>query len=102
MSHARPAARAELLATAHAAPPGWPGALPAQWMATPGSPHAGWAKLRTVSGPAWLLIAVANGFAALSLAHGPALRAACFPVPYLALVALSGPGTGFLLRLRDA
>jgi ABC-2 type transport system permease protein len=75
MSHAETAAQAELLAagpSVDAAPPGWRGALRAEWTAMPDGLHAEWTKLRTVSGTAWLLIAVVT----LTVAVGAAAAAA--------------------------
>jgi ABC-2 type transport system permease protein len=71
MSHAQTAAQAELLAagpSVHAAPSGWRGAFDAGWTAMPDTLHAEWTKLRTVSGTAWLLIAVVTLTVAVSAA----------------------------------
>jgi ABC-2 type transport system permease protein len=71
MSHAQAAAQADLLTagpSAHAAPPGRWGALRAGWMTMPDTLHAEWTKLRTVSGTAWLLIAVVTLTVAVSAA----------------------------------
>jgi ABC-2 type transport system permease protein len=77
MSHAQTAAQAELSAAAHAAPPGRRGPLHPGWTAMPGTLHAEWTKLRTVSGTAWLLVALVTLTVAVSAAAVAATK--CTP-----------------------
>jgi ABC-2 type transport system permease protein len=77
MSHAQTAAQADPRPSAHAAAPGQRGALRLGWTAMPDALHAEWTKLRTVSGTAWLLIAVVTLTVAVSGAAAAATK--CTP-----------------------
>jgi ABC-2 type transport system permease protein len=67
MSHAPAAARAGTRKAPHAQPTGPRGAWPGWWAGLRDALHAEWTKLRTVSGPAWLLAGVVTLTVAVSV-----------------------------------
>ncbi len=68
MSHAPAQARAGAREAPHAQPTGPRGAWPGWWAGLRDALHAEWTKLRTVSGPAWLLVGVVTLTVAVSAA----------------------------------
>ena len=66
MSHVPAATRAGTRETPHPGPVGPLGAWPGWWAGLRDALHAEWTKLRTVSGPAWLLVGVVTLTVAVS------------------------------------